>query len=366
MTFKKIGDPSERRFSKTQRLVALIGAAVLFLTGAGLVAAGLYVSALLDLVAYDSDAAVPLLPAAAGDGETAVKNPVRIDDVQLRGDTDTVKTILLIGVDRRQTDSYTARSDTNILLSVNTDTRTVKLASLMRDLWVTVPTLDADGDGYADYGKLNAAFYYGGFPLLRETVEENFRLSVPRYVAVDFAAFEKAVDALGGIDVVLSEDEAAFIPKASDNPDFYATPDHPELEPLGHEAGTYRLNGQQALAYCRIRHLYEDNDFARQSNQRTVICTMLQKAKTASFATLTNVLAAVLPHVQTNLSKQELLTYAANALQYASYDVETDFSVPSAESGYEDRWIGDSLGLWLTDPEQTTLALHRYLYNVEK
>lgn len=371
---KKTEQPKQTtawRYTKAQRLFALVGALLCLLVGSTLIAGGVYVSSLLGMIAYDDGpndyADVPMLPGDVDDGSVTNviedPKPVDIRHIELRGDTDAVTNVMLLGVDGRQADGYTARSDTNMILSINTETETIKLVSLMRDLWVTVPSLDLDGDGYADHAKLNAAFYYGGFPLLSETLEENFKLSVKRYVAVDFAAFEKAVDALGGVDIALSQEEAAFIPKTSDDPDAFATPDHPELEPLGNKAGVYHLNGQQALAYCRIRDLYEDSDFDRQSNQRTVINELIKKAKTLHFAALTNALSTVLPYVQTNFSKQELLSLAARAMRYASYTIETDRSVPSSDGGYEDAWIGDGLGLWLTDPEQTTLDLHRYLYS---
>lgn len=357
------------RHSRTVRIVAIACAVLMLLCGTVTAAGGAYVGFMLGMINYDDGTQnyddLPLLPGDIDDGsvDTVIENPeqVNIDHVELRGNTADITNVMLIGVDGREAEGYSARSDTNMILSVNTSAKTIKLASILRDTWVTLAGRDRDGDGEDDYDKLNAAFYYGGFNMLSDTIEQNFKLSVNQYIAVDFAAFEKAVDALGGVDLELTAEEAGFIPKESDDPDRFATPDNPDLEPLGSEAGTYHLNGQQALAYCRIRTLYSDSDFSRQSNQRKVIDQLMQKAKTMNFATLTNVLMAVLPYVQTNMSQQELLTYAAQALQYTSYTIDSDFSIPHG-GDYKDGWIGDGLGLWLLDQEKSTLELHQYLY----
>ena len=94
-----------------------------------------------------------------------------------------------------------------------------------------------------------------------------------------------------------------------------------------------------------------------------MIDQLMTKAKTMNFATLTGVLVAVLPYVQTNFSKQELLSYASNVVSYIDYDIERDFAIPYSDDSFENAWIGDGLGLWLTDPEQTALLLHQYIYN---
>ncbi len=370
-TDKKAAKKQEWRFALPVRIVSIVCAVVLILTGVVLTSGCVYISSMLGLIRYDEGTTdysnLPMLPGDIDDGsiDKVIENPtpVNIEHIEVRGNTDAITNVMLIGVDGRDSEGYSARSDTNMILSVNTDAQTIKLASLLRDTWVTIPELDFNGDGEDDYQKLNAAFYYGGFEKLSATIEQNFKLDINQYIAVDFAAFEKAVDALGGVDIELTAEEAGFIPKESDDPDRFATPDNPDLEPLGSEAGIYHLNGQQALAYCRIRTLYAASDFRRQSNQRKVIDQLMTKAKTMNFATLTGVLTAVLPYVQTNMSKEELLNYAASALQYTNYSIDSDFALPSGEGDCEGAWIGDGLGLWLTDPSYSTLSLHQYIYN---
>lgn len=368
------------RFSLPLRIVAIVCSVVLILVGVLSTAAGIYahyyIRNMLELITYDPDDGtqnyedVPLLPPDVDDGSVdhVIENPtpVDIDSVELRGNTEDITNVLLLGIDGRKSEGYTTRSDTNMILSVNTAAKTVKLASLLRDTWVTLPGRDYDGDGQDDYHKLNEAFYYGGFRLLSDTIAQNFKLDIEKYIAVDFVAFEKAVDAMGGVDIELSAAEAMYIPQYSDDPDRFVTPDNPDLSPLGYEGGIYHLNGQQTLAYCRIRGLYDASDFQRQDNQRKVIQQLLEKAKSLNFGTITKVLEAVLPYVQTNMTQQELLDYASQALQYLGYDIYSDFSVPSLDPvDFTDGWIGDGLGLYLLDAEASTLRLHQYLYETE-
>ncbi len=368
------------RFSPAIRITAIVCAVVLIVVGVLSASVGVYahyyIRNMLDLINYEPDnhevdySTVPTLPPDINDGtvDNVIENPtpVEVNSVELRGNTRDITNVMLLGIDGRQSEGYTTRSDTNMILSVNTAAKTVKLCSLLRDTWVTLPGIDHDGDGADDYNKLNSAFYYGGFRLLSNTIAQNFKLKIEKYVAVDFVAFEKAVDAMGGVDIELTADEASFIPQYSDDPDRFATPDNPDLSPLGYEGGIYHLNGQQSLAYCRIRGLYAASDFQRQNNQRKVIEQLLEKAKALNFGTITKVLEAVLPYVQTNMTQQELLDYASQALQYIGYEIHSDFSVPSTEAyDFENGWIGNGLGLWLTDAEASTLRLHQYLYETE-
>ena len=368
----------EWRFNKVTRILTGILGSLLILAGVVGILGGTIGIGYLNKIQYDDGIRnyndVARLPADDRENSNVdyeIKDPVFIstDNVPVRGNTDSVTNVMLLGIDGRKAEGYTARSDTNMILSVNTDTRTIKLVSLLRDTWVTIPGLDFDGDGSDDIAKLNSAFYYGGFTMLSDTIRENFNLDIDRYIAVDFEALEKAIDVMGGIDmevkVELTAEEAGFIPKWSDDPDRFATPDNPDLEPLGYEGGIYHLNGQQALAYSRIRNLYLDSDFTRQDNQRRVIEQLLAKAQSMNFGQLTGVLDAVLPYVQTNMSHQELLDFAVEAMGYSSFEIQSDKSVPHGNGDFTDGWIGDGLGLWLNDIEQSTLELHQYLYNTE-
>ena len=373
---EKNAAPAKRpwRYKKSTRIIAAVAAVLMIVVGIGGISVSAFVLDKLNKIRYDDGKRnygdVPVLE---GDDRTnstvdyEIKDPIIIptDNVPIRGNTDSITNILLLGIDGRKAEGYTARSDTNMILSINRDAKTIRLVSILRDTWVKIPGLDLNGDGDDDTHKLNAAFYYGGFAMLSDTIRENFKIDIDQYIAVDFEALEKAIDVMGGIDMELTADEAMFIPQWSDDPDRFATPDNPDLSPLGYEAGIYHLNGQQALAYSRIRNLYYDSDFSRQNNQRRVIEQLLQKAQAMNFVDLVGVLDAVLPYVQTNMSHQQLIGFASEAMNYGDFAILSDRSVPHGNGDFTDGWVGDGLGLWLNDIEQSTLELHQYIYNTD-
>lgn len=202
-----------------------------------------------------------------------------------------VENILLIGADRRDK-SENGRSDTMILVTLNHNTGKIHLTSFMRAMYVCIPKSNGNV-----WSMLNAAYSWGGPNLLIDTIEQNFRVKIDKYVVVDFSAFEKAVDLLGGVELTLSEKEAAHVKANSGIP----TP-----------AGTQHLNGAQARAYCQIRYI--DNDFVRTARQRRVIELLLQKARHMDLSTMLAIADQILPMVNTNLTNSEILIYLTGAI----------------------------------------------------
>lgn len=186
-----------------------------------------------------------------------------------------VKNILLIGSDRRS-DTENGRSDTIILLSINYDTKKIHTTSFMRALYVQIP-----GRGGQ---MINAAYSWGGPNLLIDTIETNFRIQIDHYVVVDFEAFKKAVDLVGGIELDITEDEASAI-RRSTKTDV--------------SAGKIQATGAQALVYARVRRF--DNDFKRTSRQRIVIEKVIQKAMQSDIGTLLKIADEILPMVYTDI-----------------------------------------------------------------
>ncbi len=204
---------------------------------------------------------------------------------------DGVENILLIGADRRG-QGENGRSDSMIMVSLNHNTGKIHLTSFMRAMYVCIPRSDGNV-----WSMLNAAYSWGGPNLLIDTIELNFRVKIDKYVVVDFAAFEKAIDLLGGVELTLSEDEANHTMWNSGIPT---------------EPGTQILNGKQTRGYCQIRYI--DNDFVRTARQRKVIEILLQKAKNMDLSTMLAIADEVLPMVNTNLSNSEILVYITRAI----------------------------------------------------
>ncbi len=192
--------------------------------------------------------------------------------------------ILLVGQDRRPGEGR-QRSDSMILCSFNPETNEVALISFLRDLYVRIP-------GYSD-NRLNAAYVFGGFPLLVDTLYVNFGVTVDGCVEVDFNGFRNVIDAVGGIDVKLTAAEAKIIGD-------------------GAKEGISHLDGDHALMYARIRKL--DNDFGRTNRQRNVVKAVFNQVKYCSVSELMNLVNTVLPLVTTDMSNYQITSLA---MQYA-------------------------------------------------
>ncbi|MGI6498436.1 MAG: LCP family protein [Oscillospiraceae bacterium] len=186
--------------------------------------------------------------------------------------------IMLIGQDRREGQAR-QRSDTMILCSINTETKQVSLISFLRDLYVQIP------GGYSA-NRLNAAYAFGGFPLLSDTIYTNFGITIDGSIEVDFERFIDVIDAMDGVDMELTAAEASIVRGGS-------------------VAGHNHLNGTQALAYARIRKL--DDDFGRTARQRKILEAAFQKIKTFNFVDLLSLMDVMLPSLSTDLSNDQIL-----------------------------------------------------------
>ena len=210
-----------------------------------------------------------------------------------------ITTILLIGSDRRN-QQVNGLSDVMILLTVDNARKTVKMTSIGRDLYVNIPGRDST--------RINHSHSYGGPKLLLDTIEQNLRLKVDKYISVDFSSFQGIIDRIGGVDIALSEKEATYLG--------YTT-----------GAGTYHLTGSRALSYARIRKI--DTDINRTGRQREVLNAIQRKAKKMSAGDIISLMYDILPLVTTNLSKSEILTFAMDASTFLSYDTQ-EMVVPAA------------------------------------
>lgn len=216
------------------------------------------------------------------------------------GDDDKLFNILLIGQDGRP-DEGRQRSDAMILCSFNYETNELSMISFLRDLYVQIP-------GYSD-NRLNAAYVYGGFPLITQTYEKNFGITVDGCLEVDFDSFEQIIDILGGVDIELTAAEAKIV---------------------GGDAkeGLCHLNGEQALTYTRIRKI--DSDFQRTERQRKLLSSMFIKMKNCTLPELMNLVSEILPLMTTDMSDDVLLSFAANlAASLSELEIE-NYGIPSS------------------------------------
>ena len=218
---------------------------------------------------------------------------------------DNVVNILLIGIDSRSEnlDESNQHGDVQIIVSINKDTGEIKLTSILRDLYVTIP-------GYKSKNRINVAYQRGGGELAMRTINHNFELNIQYYVVINFYGLASIIDSLGGIDIELTKQEAGaintYISKnlkkgGYDNQD----KDYVRV-PLEKRDGVQHLDGIQAVMYARLRSI--DNDFARSARQRNLLELLLKKVTEGGmdFEKLFTLLEICLPYAKTNMTLSDM------------------------------------------------------------
>jgi len=265
-------------------------------------------------------------------------------------DIDTIN-IAVFGVDGRS-DIEGDRTDTIMIVSMDFRNGNIKVTSVMRDLLVQIPETK---DTYESLDKINAAYAYGGPELAVKTLNENFDLNIKDYVIVNFDAMVDTVDALGGVEVnVQNEDVLEWTNKYIDDVNDKVGKADPYLE----TTGVQTITGVQALAYARNR--FSDDDFYRTERQREVVGQIADKAFNIDMATGISLLSKVYPYIKTTLSISELTTYAKAFLespdkQFLEFRLPTDTHVTTAMINSVSYVVPNSLA-------DNVIALHAFIY----
>ncbi|MGN0630405.1 MAG: LCP family protein [Ruminococcus sp.] len=244
-----------------------------------------------------------------------------------------VDNILIIGTDSRDIESDTGRSDSIILLSINSRSKTIYLTSFLRDVNVYI------NDVYGS-GKLNSAYSYGGPELLMDTIESNYSIKIDDYVVVSFAACAAVIDAVGGVEITLSDDEAQALNEIliSEVNELMGDKRNDDLLECG---GTYNLSGKQALSYSRIRYV-GNADFERTSRQRDVMTIAMKKAA-KNPAAICGIFLNALPKVTTNIHGLSLYIYSLKSpFLVLGYELKQQ-QIPADETFYPDTIGGESV-----------------------
>ena len=260
-----------------------------------------------------------------------------------------VTNILLVGQDTRVT-GQRARSDSMIILTVDNNRKRLSMVSLMRDLYVQIP-------GYSD-NKINAAYAFGGFPLLDQTIETNFGIHIDYNVEVDFTGFKDIIDTIGGIDIKLNEAEVAYMSGSSQ----YSGKS--QQDPIsGLVVGYNHLNGEAALMYARIRYVRTDDshdDFGRTERQRIVIQTVFQQVKDESWGNLLGVYDEVASDLTTDMTNDEILSVALTAYNIGASSID-EYRIP-ADGTYSGQTIRRMSVLVPNDWNTLRADLQEFIY----
>lgn len=249
---------------------------------------------------HPSDVTTPTLPS------------IPKEDLAVEG----VVNIMLIGEDRRPGQGR-QRSDSMILCSFNKNRNSVTMISFLRDTYVAIP-------GHTSQ-KLNAAYAFGGPNLLDQTLATNFGVHVDGNVMITFDGFKGVIDLLGGVDIELTKKEANHLNKENG---------------WSLSAGMQHLNGEQALAYSRIRKI--DMDAMRAQRQRKVLTALINSYKNKNVYEMVTLASDILKtgFVKTDMTAQELTGYIMSLFPMLSKASINNQQIP-AEGTYESMSVGN-------------------------
>ena len=301
----------------------------------------------------DEDAELTALPE---------EEQVKVTDLSINPDLPSEwLNVLLLGTDER-TLTESARTDAMLICSINTSTGEVKLTSIMRDTAVEFDDLGK----YSGTYRINSANYFGGPELAMKTVNECFGMNIQNYVTVNFFGFQKVAQALGGIEVDISEAEMDEINKRQKEQAriaYNAGIDESDQENVLLE--TYgenvHLNGRQTLAYARIRKSdSSDSDFTRAERQRTVLIKLMEKLRGRSAAEIMALVVSLSDNVATNMDLNTVAQIAVTVLNSNLTDVET-LRLPEAGTYTEERRNEQEM-FYDCDWEGNSLTLYNFIY----
>ncbi len=296
-----------------------------------------YVNSLLNGITYDNDksstVSVPKDDIVQDEEYrimTAINNAGSLNEYlyewannngELRSSKNVIN-VLLVGLDSDTALENGGRSDSLILVSLNKKTKKINMTSFFRDTWTY---MDINGNGR--YGKLNSSYMYGSDEALLDTIEKDFKIDIDYYVAVDFSSFTDIINALGGLTIEVQQYEAEYINRTTIHTIDYGP--------------AVKLNGAQALVFARIRHSDADSDVSRTRRQRQVIMALINSAKGASLSQLSNALDTLFKYVKTDLTKMQILSYAAQALANGWMNYEIVQTPISDTDVFRTGYVGD-------------------------
>lgn len=253
--------------------------------------------------------------------------------------------VALFGIDSRQEGSFKGLSDSIMILSINTESKKVKVISVMRDSLVPITYKEK-----TTYAKINSAYSKGGPELAIKTLNTIFGLDISEYATVNFYGMSDIIEAVGGIDVNLVKGEINVVGYENGhkvnfgiNGMIQEQCSYMGIDPTPYyisesQAGEIHLNGIQAVAYARIRHAANaegtNNDQGRTDRQRYVMEQLFNKAVTLDKSKYVSLAKALIPCSETSLSYSEIMGLAVNVLLHSPKFEQTrvpleDYQMPS-------------------------------------
>ena len=236
------------------------------------------------------------------------------DDEDLVYDKDIIN-ILVVGSDRRADESANGRSDSTMIATIDTKNKKVKVTSLMRDMYIDIPGHGMD--------KFNSSYSYGGVELLADTITKNFDIKLDGYVIVDFSSFKKVINQIGGVTVNVTEKDAAYLNNTGEQDSGFILKKKYRTVKVGKQ----KLNGDQALAYSRIRKVvhpkYGDGEFGRCLRQQEVLQSLLKEVKSQSLTSVLGIATDMMSEVSTDLDSAHIQSLIKAVMNFKLNKIES-------------------------------------------
>lgn len=278
--------------------------------------------------------------------------------------------IALFGIDTRDPKSFKGLSDSIMIISLNTETKKVKLMSVMRDTLVPITY-----NGKTTYAKINSAYSKGGPELAIKTLNTMFGLDISEYATVNFFGMSDIIDAVGGIDVELVEGELDVYGYENGkklNWGFNGVMEeicyYKGIDPTPYyikKPGVYHLNGVQATGYARIRHAKNfegtNDDYGRTDRQRYVMEQLFNKAVKLSKGEYVKLAKALIPCSETSLSYSEIISLAMNILLKSPAFEQT--RIPLTEYQMPSKSISGVGSCVYYDLDYASRLVHAFIYD---
>lgn len=298
--------PAKKKKSKVLAIVLIIIAIILAIAvGAGI----WYYNHLLSMMTRPEDVTEPTVYTEMTEATEAMETePAETSPEETWPEIvsdENITNILVVGQAARAGEEERI-ADTMIIFSINRETKTLTMTSLMRDLRLVWPQfIDKNGKSHTGNNRINMAYNMGtswrgdatgGMDLLESIVEYNFGVPVDNTVEIDFDIFEKVINILGGVDVDISEEELEYLQS-----------NYGYMETL--VVGKNTLDGYQALCYARMRKVGH-GDYERTERQREVITGLINNMRTMGIMEIHKMFTEVLPMITTDLTNKEITNYA--------------------------------------------------------
>lgn len=258
-----------------------------------------------------------------------------------------VYNILLLGEEAIGSGSGRGRTDLMIIATLNTNTKEIKLTSLMRDLLVQIP-------GYKE-NKLNSVYEKDGIDLLYKTIAMNFDIHIDGAALVNFENFEKIIDELGGLELTLTGGEARYL----NSTNYISNPAYRNVK-----EGTQLLNGNQVLGYSRVRKRAtitgNNNDYGRTDRHRLILNAIFNKYKTTSKATLASIMLKLLPMVSTDIDDKNFELLLNSFIEMGTMEMQ-QLRLP-ADKTFTDNEKVRGMFVLIPDYNKNIEILHDFIF----